>query len=126
VPFGLSAQEEEKKESFIYATYFYCNTATQELANELIKKNSVSVYDAAVADGTITSWGWSSHQVGGEYRRLGTMAKTAKRLWNSAIFAVPMLITCGMSCTKNPASGSISNTAGFHYENPLLSPSIRG
>jgi hypothetical protein len=69
-PFGLAAQEKEKKESFIYATYFYCNTATQEQADELIKKNSVPVYDAAVADGTITSWGWVSHHTGGKWRRI--------------------------------------------------------
>ena len=26
-----------------------------------------------MSDGKITSWGWSSHMVGGKYRRLGTM-----------------------------------------------------
>jgi len=70
-PLTLVAQEEEKeKDTFIYATYFYCKTATQEKADELIKKNTVPIYDAAVDDGTITSWGWSAHHTGGKWRRI--------------------------------------------------------
>jgi Ni/Co efflux regulator RcnB len=64
-PMALSAEEENKEERYIYATYFYCNTATQEQADELVKKNNVPVYDAAVADGTIKGWGWLSHHTGG-------------------------------------------------------------
>ena len=32
------------------------------------------VYDKAVADGKIKSWGWLSHVIGGEYRCLSTMS----------------------------------------------------
>ena len=70
-PAALVAQEPEKKdETYIYATYFYCDAATQEKADELVKKNMVPVYDAAVADGTIKGWGWMSHHVGGKWRRI--------------------------------------------------------
>jgi len=69
-PMALSAEEENKEERYIYATYFYCNTATQEQADELVKKNNVPVYDAAVADGTIKGWGWLSHHTGGQWRRI--------------------------------------------------------
>lgn len=70
-PLALSAQEEEKPAGgYIYATYFYCDTATQEQADELVMKNSAPIYDAAVADGTIKGWGWLAHHTGGKWRRI--------------------------------------------------------
>ena len=70
-PVSLAADHhEEKEDRFIYATYFYCDTATQEQADELVEKNNKPVYDAAVADGTIKGWGWLSHHTGGKWRRL--------------------------------------------------------
>jgi hypothetical protein len=69
MPFSLAA-EEEKKDTYIYATYFYCDTATQEKADELVKKNTAPINDAATADGTITGWGWLSHHTGGKWRRI--------------------------------------------------------
>lgn len=70
-PAAVIAEEEEKTaDSFIYATYFYCKTSMQEQADELIKANTVPVYDAAVADGTISNWGWLAHHTGGKWRRI--------------------------------------------------------
>lgn len=70
-PAGLVAQgAEEKDETYIYATYFYCDASKEDKADELVKKNMVPVYDAAVADGTIKGWGWMSHHVGGKWRRI--------------------------------------------------------
>jgi len=70
-PVGLSAEEEkDEKDTYIYATYFYCKTATQDKADELIKKNTAPIYDAAVADGTISAWGWTSHHTGGKWRKI--------------------------------------------------------
>ncbi|MBT8057269.1 MAG: hypothetical protein KJO72_10080 [Gammaproteobacteria bacterium] len=69
LPFGLGAQEEEK-ETYIYATYFYCKADMEEQADELIEKNTKPIYDAAVADGTIAQWGWVSHHTGGKWRRI--------------------------------------------------------
>ena len=69
-PFSLPAQEEDQEETYIYATYFYCSTATQDKADELIEKNTKPIYDAAVDDGTIKAWGWLSHHTGGKWRRI--------------------------------------------------------
>jgi hypothetical protein len=70
-PVGLSAAEPESMpETYIYATYFYCNTAMEDKADELVMKNLAPVYDAAVEDGTINAWGWMSHHVGGQWRRI--------------------------------------------------------
>ncbi len=69
-PVSLMAKEEKTADRFIYATYFYCKTSAQEQADELIKANTVPVYDAAVADGTISNWGWLAHHTGGKWRRI--------------------------------------------------------
>ena len=70
-PVALMAKEEEKTaDRYIYATYFYCKTSAQEQADELVKANTVPVYDAAVADGTIRNWGWLAHHTGGKWRRI--------------------------------------------------------
>lgn len=69
MPLSLTAADEEK-ESFIYATYFYCDTAGQGKADELVKKNTAPINDAATADGTITGWGWLAHHTGGKWRRI--------------------------------------------------------
>lgn len=70
-PMSLTAAEPEAaKDSYVYATYFYCNTSTQEKADELVAKNTYPVYDAAVADGTITGWAWMAHHTGGQWRRI--------------------------------------------------------
>jgi hypothetical protein len=69
-PLSLPAQDEKPADNYIYATYFYCNTARQEEADELVKKNSAPFYDAAVADGTINGWGWLAHHTGGKWRRI--------------------------------------------------------
>jgi hypothetical protein len=48
--------------------------AKEERADEIVKTVFAPVYDKAVADGKITSWGWNSHVVGGKYRRLATLS----------------------------------------------------
>ncbi len=70
-PAALVAEHhEEKEDRYFYATYFNCDTATQEQADELIKKNTAPIFDAAVTDGTIKGWGWLSHHTGGKWRRI--------------------------------------------------------
>lgn len=71
LPTGLVAEEKDAKdETYIYATYFYCDTATQDMADELVKKSLAPIYDAAVDDGTIMAWGWMAHNTGGKWRRI--------------------------------------------------------
>jgi len=66
----MAAEQEAAKDSYVYSTYFYCNTSTQEKADEVVAKNMYPIYDAAVADGTITGWGWMAHHTGGQWRRI--------------------------------------------------------
>ena len=55
------------------SVYHVCKISKEERADELVEKVFTPVYNKAVEDGKIKSWGWSSHVVGGKYRRLATM-----------------------------------------------------
>jgi hypothetical protein len=69
LPAVAGAQEEEAK-TFVYATYFECDTSRQEIADEVVKHVWAPAYDAAVEAGTISQWGWLTHHTGGKWRRL--------------------------------------------------------
>jgi hypothetical protein len=64
------AQEEQRPESFIYATYFNCDTSRQERADEIYQQLDQAVWDAAVADGTVTGYGYMVHHTGGKWRKV--------------------------------------------------------
>ena len=65
---GMAVAQE--KDSYSYATYFYCDVTQQERADEIVEKLNKPIYDAAVADGSITGWGWLAHHTGGKWRRV--------------------------------------------------------
>ena len=69
VPAPVGAQDEEQT-TLVYATYFECDTSRQWRADEIVDNLYVPIYDAAVKDGTIRSWGWMAHHTGGKWRRL--------------------------------------------------------
>lgn len=69
IPLATIAQEEEPASSFVYGTYFQCDPGDEWLADAIVDQLFAPVYDAAVADGTITAWGWLSHVAGGKWRR---------------------------------------------------------
>ena len=62
-----SAQD---KESYTYSTYFYCDVAQQERADEIVEQTDKPAFDAVVAGGGITAWGWLKHHTGGKWRRV--------------------------------------------------------
>lgn len=68
--FGTAAIAEDKPaERFTYVTYHVCDVTKQERADEIFAQVQKPIYDAAVADGTITGWGWLAHHTGGNWRR---------------------------------------------------------
>lgn len=56
-----------------FSVYYKCNESKEERADEIFAKDFGPILDKYVADGRLTSWGWSSHWVGGAFRRLQTM-----------------------------------------------------
>jgi len=67
---NVIAQEDEGPTSFSYATYFYCDAAGQERADEIVKSAEAPVYDKMVEEGKMTGWGWLAHHTGGKWRRV--------------------------------------------------------
>jgi hypothetical protein len=66
---GTAQAEDKPVEAFTYATYHVCDIAKQERADAIFEQLQKPIYDAAVADGTITNYGWLVHHTGGKWRR---------------------------------------------------------
>ena len=62
-----SAQEQQ---TYTYVTYFYCDVAQQDRADEIVEQVDKPLFEAAVADGSATGWGWLKHHTGGKWRRV--------------------------------------------------------
>lgn len=71
------------------SVYYKCDMSRQKRADEIVANNFAPIFDEHLGDGKLTSWGWSSHMVGGTWRRLMTMtakdAATVMEQWGSII-----------------------------------------
>ena len=66
---GAVHAADEPAEIFVYGTYSVCDLAGQERADEIYMQVDKPVYDAAVADGTLSSYSYYAHHTGGKWRR---------------------------------------------------------
>ena len=80
-PLTLAAEEEKAADTYIYATYFYCKTSMQEKADEIVKAHNAPVWDAAVADGTVSGWGWVAHHTTDAWYVASPIGQTVWGLW---------------------------------------------
>ncbi len=68
---SVSAQEKDTEEkTFLYASYFSCPGGKLSDVDKVVKNEFTPLYDAAVKDGTLKSWGWSTHHTGGRWQRI--------------------------------------------------------
>jgi hypothetical protein len=67
---GTAQAQDKPKELYIYATYHVCDLAQQDRADEIFNQLDKPILDAAVADGTIMSYGYNAHNTGGRWRRV--------------------------------------------------------
>jgi hypothetical protein len=67
---GTAQAQDKPKESYIYSTYHVCDLAKQDRADEIFNQVDKPILDAAVADGTITAYGYNAHNTGGRWRRV--------------------------------------------------------
>lgn len=61
----------EENQVFIAATYFHCNSATVQRADDAVEKQYIKTLEGLVTSGTVSSWGWLGKFVGGEWLRAG-------------------------------------------------------
>lgn len=67
---GSVQAQDKHADSYSYATYFVCDVTQQERADQIFEQLNKPLYDAAVADGTIRTYGWIAHHTGGKWRRV--------------------------------------------------------
>lgn len=53
-----------------YSSYYVCDVNGQERADEIWAEANAPYLNKLQEEGKITSWGWSTHVIGGKYRRL--------------------------------------------------------
>jgi hypothetical protein len=68
-----SGSSGKKRGAAGFSVYYRCDESKEERADEIFAKDFGPILDKYVADGKLASWGWSSHWVGGAFRRLQTM-----------------------------------------------------
>lgn len=66
---GTAQAADEPAETFVYGTYSVCDLAGQDRADEIFMQLDKPIYDAAVADGTLSSYSYYAHHTGGKWRR---------------------------------------------------------
>ena len=55
------------------SVYHVCDMLREDRVDEIVDEHMAPILNGLVEDGKLTSWGWSSHVVGGKYRKLQTM-----------------------------------------------------
>ena len=106
----LVSAQEEKPPTFVYSTYFECDVARQAQADFIVKAAYAPVYDAAVADGTIASWGWMAHQTGGKWRRLLYYSTPGLE----ALIDAPKSLNAKVDETNRAAGEAFTEICGTH------------
>jgi len=56
-----------------FSVYYVCDQTREERAGELVDEYIAPILNGFVEEGKLTSWGWSTHLVGGRFRALQTM-----------------------------------------------------
>jgi len=66
---GAASAQDKPADVFIYTTYHSCDFSKQDRADELFAQGQKPSYEAAIKDGSISTYGWLKHQTGGKWRR---------------------------------------------------------
>ena len=75
-----------------FSVYHVCDINREDRADEIVDEHFAPILNKMVEDGELSSWGWSSHVVGGRFRKLQTMTapdhKSLLAARNAAIDAI--------------------------------------
>ena len=70
---ATAAVAQDTAPPFVMATYYRCDYVRQTRADTLFKQVMAPALDRQVKAGHLTAYGFSSHRIGGFFRRLETM-----------------------------------------------------
>jgi hypothetical protein len=60
----------QERAEVAFSVYFQCDSSREERADEIMRDVLGPVYDRQIANGSLATWGWLKHNVGGNFRRL--------------------------------------------------------
>ena len=95
-----------------FSVYYTCDQAREERADEIFAKDLGPIFDKYVAAGKLTSWGWSSHWVGGSFRRLQTMTAPDHK----SLLAARAELIEEMYAEENKAGQEFNEICGSHVD----------
>lgn len=101
-----------KGDKAAFSTYFLCDVSREERADEIVKEHVAPILNKLVKDGKLSGWGWASHDVGGQYRKLQTMsAPDHKTLLKGRAEALAAIYAEG-----NKAGKELTEICGAHTD----------
>ena len=95
-----------------FSVYYKCDQSKEERADEIFEKDLGPILDKYVAAGKLTSWGWSSHWVGGSFRRLQTMTAADHK----SLLAARAELIDEMYAEENKAGVEFNEICGSHVD----------
>ncbi len=95
-----------------FSVYHVCDINREDRADEIVAEHVAPILNQFVEDGKLTSWGWSSHVVGGRFRKLQTMtAPDMKSLLKARGEAISAIYA-----EDNEAGTELSDICGPHVD----------
>jgi len=95
-----------------FSVYYVCDQSREERADEIVAKDLAPIFNKHVGEGKLVSWGWSSHWVGGNFRRLQTMtAANHKDLLSTRAALIDEIYA-----DENKAGQEFSDICGSHVD----------
>jgi hypothetical protein len=95
-----------------FSVYYRCDESKEERADEIFAKDFAPIFDKYVAAGKLSSWGWSSHWVGGAFRRLQTMTASDHK----TLLAARAELIDEMYADENEAGKEFNAICGSHSD----------
>ncbi len=66
----------QEPQRVVLGAYYRCDQGRESRADEIVRETWAPIFDRHVAAGNFISWGWSSHMMGTDWRRLLTTIGT--------------------------------------------------
>ena len=107
---ATAAAAQQAPTPFILATYYRCDYVRQARADTLYRQAMAPVLDRQIKSGNLTSYGFSSHRMGGAWRRLETW--TAPSL--EKLLAAQEAFQTDMDKTNPKAAAEFDAICGSH------------